>query len=47
LKTLTTIREKLDGLSPWEIAAEAALRVRLLSDPQLPDEADDFDPETP
>jgi len=26
---------------------QAELRVKLLSDPQLPDEADDFDPETP
>ncbi len=28
LKRVTTIREKLDGLSPWEVAAEAALRVK-------------------
>ena len=26
---------------------QAQLRVRLLSDPQAPDDADDFDPETP
>jgi len=26
---------------------QAQLRVKLLSDPQVPDDADDFDPETP